>query len=76
MAKQRVAIIEDEALIAPDLQAGLQPMGYNVPSPSARAKRRANKRPPPRSNRVLLDIPLAGANHDLKPPVQRESGLS
>ena len=76
MTKQRIAIIEDEALIAPARQTSLQPMGHNVPSPSAPAKRRANKRPPPRSNRVLLDIPLAGSNHDLKPPMQRESGLS
>ena len=76
MTKQRIAIIEDEALIAPAIQASLQPMGYNVPSPSAPAKRRANKRPPPRSNRVLQDIPLGGASHVLKPPVQRDSGLS
>jgi PAS domain S-box-containing protein len=60
VGKVRVLIVEDEALVARDLQSGLKAMGYDVPSVASSGEEAVVKVEKDKADIVLMDIRLEG----------------
>lgn len=57
----RILVVEDEALIADDIQRTLQRLGYDVPSPAATGREAIEGAEALRPDLVLMDIKLRGS---------------
>jgi PAS domain S-box-containing protein len=60
MIKARVLVVEDERIVALDIQSRLRELGYDVPVTVATGERAIRKAEELRPNLVLMDIRLAG----------------
>jgi PAS domain S-box-containing protein len=60
MEKARILIVEDEAIIAKDLQKRLEGQGYSVPSIVASGEKAVEKAEKIRPDLILMDIVLPG----------------
>src|SRR4051812_14064460 len=60
MPKTKILVVEDEGIIAADIQDRLQAMGYHVPSTIPSAEEALKSIPQSRPDLVLMDIILKG----------------
>jgi CheY-like chemotaxis protein len=61
MSKARILVVEDESIVARDVQKTLQGMDYDVPSISLSAEDALTKIEISKPDLVLMDIVLSGA---------------
>ncbi len=60
MTQTRILVVEDESIVALDLQDRLESLGYDVPMPVASGEKAIEKAGELRPNLVLMDIQLQG----------------
>ena len=60
MAKEQILIVEDELIVARDIQNCLKNMGYSVPDVTSNGEQAIQKSAMARPDLVLMDINLAG----------------
>jgi len=60
MTKAKIMIVEDEAIVAREIKAGIENMGYSVASISSRGEEAIEKVQEDRPDLILMDIQLKG----------------
>ncbi len=60
MAKERILIVEDEGIVAADLESTLQKLGYTVVGTAATGEQAVEKAEKTAPDLVLMDIRLKG----------------
>jgi PAS domain S-box-containing protein len=75
MAKARIMVVEDEGIIAEDIQMSLQDLGYEVSAVVATGEEAVSKAHQVRPDLVLMDIVLQGSIDGIEAATRIRSGL-